>query len=428
VYLCGQIKKMQVYHAVTAFINQQKSKILAFPFETRKFITSNFFFGLFNPFYIIFSNTFIFQATRGDLSENIVYCIFTFLGILAGFVISGFVASKISFRNLLIGGVWLMFLTIFQLFSLNPQRVNTFVVIAAGFFTGLGSGVYWAARNYLSLQLTTDSNRDFFSGIDYILISAGRILTPLIIGVYIGLGIKYNWFSASFAYRSVLTVALGLAILVTLFTLRVPNNFYRKYGSLTVETNELWSAVRKMFFYLGFYQSAFFVVPTVFIMKFIGGENMVGTLNALCYMLAILTIYYLSSRLAIEHRTRIMRAGFYIFLTGTLLFSIFLPFAAAAGTYFLIFLMFFTESILNYPARATMLKATEEIKTSVQTDGYQYLTDVELFAEIGRIVGLVMFFVLYQILPYYLSLPVYIVSTAALQWKTVEMSKKINGM
>jgi len=419
---------MQVYHAVKAFINQQKSKILAFPFETLKFITSNFFFGLFNPFYIIFSNTFIFQATHGDLSENIVYCIFTYLGILGGFVISGWVSARISFRNLLIGGVWLMFFTIFQLFSLNPHRVNTYIVIAAGFFTGLGSGVYWSARNYLSLQLTNDNNRDFFSGIDYILISAGRILTPLIIGVYIGLGIKHHWFSASFAYRSVLTVTLGLAILVTLFTLRVPNNIYRRHGSLTVKTNGLWTAVRKMFFYLGFYQSAFFVVPTVFIMKFIGGENMVGTLNALCYILAILTIYYLSSRSTIEHLTRIMRAGFYIFLTGTLLFSIFLPFAAALGTYFLIFLMFFTESILNYPARATMLKATEEIKSTVQADGYQYLTDVELFAEIGRLAGLVLFFGLYQILPYYLSLPAYIISTAAVQWQTVEMSKKINGM
>ncbi|MGC8804126.1 MAG: MFS transporter, partial [Bacteroidales bacterium] len=346
---------------------------------------------------------------------------------LAGFVVSGLAASRISFRNLLIGGVWLMFLTIFQLFSLNPHRVNILIVIAAGFFTGLGSGVYWSARNYLSLHLTTDNNRDFFSGIDYILISAGRILTPLIIGVYIGLGIKHHWFSASFAYRSVLTVALGLAILVTLFTLRVPNNFYRKNTSLIVKTNALWTKVRKMFFYLGFYQSAFFVVPTVFIMKFIGGENMVGTLNALCYLLAILTIYYLSSRSSIEHRTRIMRGGFYIFLAGSLLFSLFLPFAAALGTYFLIVFMFFTESILNYPARATMLKATEEIKTSAQADGYQYLTDVEFFSEIGRIVGLVMFYILYHIFPYYLSLPAYIVATASLQWQTVKMSKKING-
>lgn len=419
---------MRVYRTVLTFLDQQRSKILAFPFETRKFITSNFFFGLFNPFYIIFSNTFIFQATQGNLGENIVYCIFTYLGILAGFVLSGLVASRISFRNLLIGGVWLMFVTIFQLFSINPHRVNTLIVILAGFFTGLGSGVYWSARNYLSLHLTTDNNRDFFSGIDYILISAGRILTPLIIGVYIGLGIKYHWFSASFAYRSVLTVALGLAIVVTLFTLRVPNNFYRKEGSLMVKTNSLWTAVRKMFFYLGFYQSAFFVVPTVFIMKFIGGENMVGTLNAMCYVLAILTIYYLSSRSAMEHRTRIMRTGFYIFLTGTLLFSLFLPFAAALGTYFLIFFMFFTESILNYPARATMLKATEEMKTNVDADGYQYLTDIELFAEIGRIVGLIIFFILYHLLPYYISLPAYIVSTAAIQWQTVKMSKQINGM
>ncbi len=95
---------------------------------------------------------------------------------------------------------------------------------------------------------------------------------------------------------------------------------------------------------------------------------------------------------------------------------------------FLIFFIFFTESILNYPARATMLKATEEIKASVDADGYQYLTDIELFAEIGRIVGLIIFFILYHLLPYYISLPAYIVSTAAIQWQTVKMSKQINGM
>ncbi len=419
---------MKFWSIFISFLKEEREKILSFPLETRKFITSNFIFGLFNPFYIIFSNTFIFQATHGDLAQNILYCIFTFLGILAGFIISGIVASKISFRNMLIGGVWLMFYTIFHLFAINPEKVDTKIVIYAGFFTGLGSGIYWSARNYLTLMLTNDNNRDFFSGIDYILISAGRIFTPLIIGIYIGIGIKYHWFSASFAYRSVLMVALGLAVLVTLFTLRVSKGFYREHFSLLVKTNALWNKVRKMFFYLGFYQSAFFVVPTVFIMKFIGGENIVGSLNALCYLLAILLIYNISSRSNEQHRTKIMLSGFYLFLGSAIIFSFFLPFAAALGTYILIFLMFFTESILNFPARATMLKVTEKIKLNEKNDGYPHLTDVELFAEMGRIAGLIVFYVLYQILPYKISLSSYIMFTALIQWKTVAMSKKINGV
>jgi YQGE family putative transporter len=342
-------------------------------------------------------------------------------------LVSGLISSKISFRNILIGGVWLMFYTIFQLFSINPENINSLKIILIGIFSGMGSGVYWAARNYLSLQLTDEKNRDFFSGIDYILSSAGRIITPLIIGIYIGLGIKYHWFSATFAYRSVLIVALALAILVTLFTLRIPKVHYRDNFSLFLRANGSWTNVRKMFFYLGFFQSSFFMFPTILIMKFIGGENMVGTLNAVCYLLTIFIVYYISSRSTEQHRTRIMKLGFFMLTGSAIVFTLFLPLIPAIGTYILIFAMFFTDSIMNFPARATMLKATDEHKMLINSDGYQHMVDVEFFSDLGRVAGLIIFYFIYLILPYYISLPLYMIFVASIQWKTVEMSKRLNG-
>ncbi len=410
------------------YFEKLKNDILIFPLDTRKFITSNFFFGLFNPFYIIFSNTFIFQVTSGDLSKNLIYCIFTYIGIMLGFILTGKIATQFSFRNLQIIGIWVMFFTILFLFFIKPNQINDIILLIIGLSTGMGSGIYWASRNFLTLKLTSNENRDFFSGIDYILISAGRIITPFIIGIFIGVGIKNGWFSASVAYLSILIPALVFATFATIFSLRVKNHFFLQNELQWIKQPTLvWQDIRKLFFFLGFYQGTFFVVPTVFIMKFLGSESLVGSLNALCYMLSILIIYAVSSRSSIEHRTIITKIGFYLFLAGTFSFAAFLPSFPELGTYILVFMMFFTESILNFPARATMLTVIDSDKNIYGSDGYQHLVDIELFSEFGRIAGLILFYLLYRILPDKISLPLYVNVIALFQWQTVKMSKKING-
>jgi len=408
-------------------ISYQIKSILSIDYNTRKFITSNFLFGLFNPFYFIFSNTYIYNITKGSLEKNIVYCIFSFAGIIFGFFICGFLSRKIPFKTLLITGTWLMFITILGLFTLRVNsNVPWITIILSGFLTGTGSGSYWSARNYLTNELTNNKTRDFISGIDYVLINLGRIITPFIIGIYLEYGIAHDWFAPGLAYQSILIPALALAIFTTLSILRVENSSKREKVEHFKPSNK-WKYVRYLLYNLGFFQGAFFVVPSVFIMKYIGKEGMVGTLNAVGYIISTIFVFFISSRSNINHRSKIMMFGATLFFIGAALFAIYIPFNPKTGTYFLIFSVFFADSILNFPARATIFNSIVDEINNDSKDSYQYLTDVEIFSGFGRISGLIIFYLMFILLPVKISLSLYIIGVSLIQFYSVRMSKKING-
>jgi MFS family permease len=277
------------------------------------------------------------------------------------------------------------------------------------------------------MVVTDDNNHDFFSGIDYILSSAGRIITPFLIGLYIGQGTKLHWFSSVFAYRSTLILAFILVLLITFACMRVNHKSVPFGRFLHLHFARPWQDVRYLLMTLGFFQAAMYVVPTVFIMKFVGGESAVGSINSVGYLIAIVLLYLISSRSGIKERTKIIFLGFLMLMTGTVAFSVFLLRNAVLGTYILVFLMFLAEPMLSFPVRATFLKAINTMKIQEKREEYSYILDVEAFTAIGRISSLIIFYLLYLFLPVNYSLTLYIMLIAVIQYICIPLSKKING-
>jgi YQGE family putative transporter len=406
---------------------EQKARYEIFSANARKFIVSNLLFSLFGPFYLIFSNTFIFSSSKGNLEMNLLYCIFNFAGIIAGFVLTGYASARIHIKTLLLGGAWLCFLTIVLMFSL-PQHDMTWVsIMFYGASTGLGVGVYWAARNYLTLVLTNQTNRDFFSGIDFIFISLGRVITPFVIGIYIGKGIKMGWFSPAFAYRSTLILAFILVASLSIITFRVKHLSVRLGKFLYSSYSKEWQKVRLLLMTLGFFQGTIYLIPTVFIMKFVGGESFVGAVNAIGYLIAVVIVYVISSKSGVEHRTKVVSLGSGILTLGAVAFALLFSHNVVLGTYILIFLMFLAEPILNFPIRATVLEVIKTVKKQDCRKSYAYILDVEAFTAIGRIASLAVFYLLYVILPVSFAIVIFILIMAATQYLCVPFSKRING-
>jgi MFS transporter, YQGE family, putative transporter len=414
-------------NSLVAELKIQKERFGIFNNNTRKFITSNLLFSLFSPFYLIFSNTFIFSSTHGNLEMNLIYCIFNFAGIIAGFAFTGYASGKIHIKTLMVSGGWLTFSSIILMFTMPMHSISWLGIIFYGLATGLGIGVYWSARNYLTLVLTDNNNRDFFSGMDFILISLGRIVTPFIIGIYIGRGIKMGWFSPAFAYRSTLLIALILLVSLSIVTIRVKHRSVRLGRFLHTKYSKEWQDVRLLLTTLGFFQGAIYVIPTVFIMKFVGGESFVGTVNAIGYLIAIVMVFLISSRSGIQHRTKIISLGFIILTLGAITFSVCYKNFIVTGTYILIFLMFLAEPILNFPIRATLMDVIKTIKKKEKRKGYAYIIDVEAFTAIGRISSLTIFYLLYVFLPVSAAIIIFILLMAASQYLCIPLSRKING-
>jgi YQGE family putative transporter len=412
---------------VKEMFKAQMAQFRVFNTNARKLILANLLFGLFNPFYLIFSNTFIFSSTKGDLSFNLLYCVFTYIGILTGFITTGFIVRHIHVKKLLVLGAFIMFLAIMVMFLLPQGSLTGTWIFVFGIISGTGNGIYWASRNYLTVVNTHDGNRDFFSGIDFILISSGRIITPLLVGLYIGEGVKRGWFSHLFAYRSTLIFAFLLVLFIGIVILFRKYKTIKTHKFLYAKYSPIWNKTRLMIFYLGLFQGAFFALPPVLIMKFVGGETSVGTLSSIGYLIAIVIVYYISRRSGAEHRTGILKAGAWLFFLSALFFVAFIFVNSLIATSVFILVMFLTEPILGFPFRATFMKVIDDLKHKEKRDDYAYVTDIEVFAALGRVLSLVLFFVMYTLLPVNVSIPAYMVIIAAVQFLNIRLSRKING-
>ena len=115
---------------VIKFIRDQYSQIRVFNTNARKLITANFLFGLFNPFYLIFANTFIFSATHGNITLNLLYCSFSFLGITLGFVINGYLLRYIHVKKQMISGAFMLFLAIVIMFLSPSKYINAWSLLS----------------------------------------------------------------------------------------------------------------------------------------------------------------------------------------------------------------------------------------------------------------------------------------------------------
>ena len=409
-------------------IKSQSTQFRVFNTNARKLITANFLFGLFNPFYLIFANTYIFNSSKGDITFNLIYCLFNFIGIISGFILNGYLLRYFHVKNQLIAGSVLLFLSVLVMFMLPMDSLTGVWIFIFGMATGIGNGIYWSSRNYMTLVNTTDENRNFFSGIDFILISGGRLITPLLIGLYIGEGLKYGWFDIQFAYRSTLVCARVILVLMTIIILP------RKFKTLTSKRflywkySKLWNKARFMVFNLGFFQGSFLALPAILIMKYVGNESAVGTINSLSYFVAIIFVYFVSRKAKIQHRTIILKGGAVFLLVGVTLFSIFLHSFSLISTVVLLVIMFISDPVLNFPFRATFMKVADEVKKHENRDSYAYVVDIELFTAIGRIVSLGLFFAIYKLLPINYSLPIYMLIVAVIQFLNIKLSKEINGV
>jgi hypothetical protein len=89
--------------------------------------------------------------------------------------------------------------------------------------------------------------------------------------------------------------------------------------------------------------------------------------------------------------------------------------------------MFITEPILNFPIRATIMKAIDDLKHIEKRDDYAYLFDNEFFLGIGRFISIGIFYLEYSFLPVNIALSIYLFMVAFIQFLLLPLSRKING-
>ncbi|MEL6673456.1 MAG: MFS transporter [Bacteroidota bacterium] len=376
-------------------IQSQLQLFKQFEGPARQLLSSLFIFAFFFPFFLLFSNAFIFRQAAGEIDFNLWYNLLHLFAVPIGFAYSGFLLKYLDIKTVFIAGMAGQVVNMVCLMFLPPAWMGQGMIGLFGLISGLTSGAYWAGRNYLILSVTTDVNRTFFNGLEYIFFIIGNILTPAFIGAFLSLGVDWEWFTIERGYQISLLGPILLVVGASWVIYRTPFSSPPQARILFRSFGPVWNKVRLMAAFMGWTHAVVIVLPTILVMKFIGGEAELGYFTAIAQIITLIIMYGVSSRAKPGNRHQILASGWLVLLLGSLGFQLGLISFPWIVSLTLFLALFFADPMMNVPYRATAMRMVDQLQLTQNRSPFAYLMDLEIYNALGRLSGLGLCYITY---------------------------------
>ena len=354
-----------------------KKEILHFknlPKKAQTLLISFFFYSTAYPIISVFTSAFIWQN-----NNNISYLIFfragQFFIVPLTFIIGG-ILLRIAKINLLyfIGAIFIAVSSVLIIFLKNKTVIDFLIM---GIILGVGTGLYWVNRNYLTVKETNDDNRSYFFGLLFSFATLIGLVITLLVGWLIVFGLSY---------QLLITFAFILIILSGLTVLKM--NFESpKIGRLFIHNlSYIWMRKRLIHLGIGLVEGLSYVIPGLLILTMLGNEGILGTLTAISSLLSTVLIYYYGRKShSKDHKV------YFIFSTILALFlSLLLAMAFNKLTVIIYSLLNgLTISFLWLTFASPLFRNIDLEVGNIEEKRFSYILDTEFFLNGGRISGLI---------------------------------------
>jgi len=386
---------------MTSFIKREIAAFNVFGLDAKRMLCINVVYHLAFPFIIIFGSAFVLRITGGNNGLAIMYNWGFFLGLILGCLINGrLMKAGFSIRPLFVTGMLLSVVPLSILMIFGHEA--GYGVIFYGLAIGLGNGVYWSCRNFLTMLVTTDANRNFYASVEQFIIIFFNALIPLLFGTFI-LGSNVSESAKLTAYRYTSVVVVGITLIAAWMILKsnfrnpvITRFLYLKFG-------RIWNIQRFLTFFVGTVESGFMVLMTLLILNVAGDESVLGKIEFTTALISVLSIYFVGRISRPEHRSRIMLAGATSLIIGgtVLAFTIsnsvkVFDFVAVSflGVVVMKICQVIADPMVHSSFRATFLSSVEQSSLIEKRDSYSFVMDNEYFMNGGRVFGGVLFLVI----------------------------------
>jgi len=348
-------------------------------------LISNILFEIASPMIYVFSNSYFWYKTN-DLKLIILFNIFFYLFLPISFYLNGFFVKKIRIKYLLfLGLVSQGIVLLLYIITAQPNYVNTLIF---GSILGFFNGFYWANRNFVVLETTTDKNRDYYNGV---LLASATIIGIIFNSLY-GNFIGHNEISETLKQTNYILASV-FAIMVLIFS-----GYFvlkGKYKNPIVKEiylknpNQSWTNFRKIYFYTGIRESVSFMIPITLILYVLNSEDLLGEANSLALIATAIIVYLLGRFITSKDRKYVILIGVGILTINSLMLILFYSefFAFIFNTFDAI------GNTLLYLSLVPILQ--KELDKQIKNDNseYKYIFDSDLFINFGRILGTILIFV-----------------------------------
>jgi YQGE family putative transporter len=355
-FLINEIKHLQILSA------KARRLILSYTFQGAAYILIH-----------TLINAYIWRY-EGDIIAIIKYNFGNFISLPVAFYLNGILLKKIRINNLYLIGSCLVGFGAMLVVSFSKFFPS---YLLFGLIYGLGSGFYWANRNYLTISQTESNNRNYFIGLNFSLDTITSIIIPFLAGWFIFFGNQIG----SRPYIIIILIAFLLLLLAGIIVNRDEYSQPEINKMAVYQPSVRWRAVRYLTIAIGIIEGLSFFLPIVIILNNLGHEGILGSVNSLIAVLSALIYYLYGRKTKIKDRIPI----YIISLIIGLLASCFLFIGLNKLSVF-IFVTLYSLSIM-FVWLTTDPLVMDVIDKEVKHGAgkmYAYVFDRELFLNIGR--------------------------------------------
>lgn len=348
------------------FIKSEFVHFKNLPEKTRKLLISFFFYSTAYPMISIFVNAFIWK-NNNNLSYIIFFRAGQFLIVPLSFLITGLLLRKVKINILYFIGAFVIAAASLLTTLWESRTLIDFLLL--GGFLGLGTGLYWSNRNYLTLKETNEENRSYFFG----LLFSFATLIGLVVTFFTGWLIVFGM-----SYQLLMAIAFAL-IFVSGLVVYKRNYETPTIGKLLITNSSyIWMKKRFIHFGIGLTDGIAFFLPSLLILTVLGNEGVLGTLTAVSSVFSAIVIYFYGRK---SHT----KDNKFYFIVSVLLAFVF-------NKFIVIIYSLFNGLIINFlwlTVSPPVMKNIDLEVGEIEGKRFSYILDSEFFLNVGRISSLV---------------------------------------
>lgn len=394
---------------------------MTMPRDMRVLLATNLIYAFVLPVIEIFVGAYIMRSSN-DPKIVAIYQLTVYTGIPITFLINGYLLNKVKIANLYSFGMLLSGLS--MLVMMRLESLSAAGVGVAGILMGCSFGFFWANRDYLALDTTNDSNRNYYYGLETFFYTITFILVPFIVGMFLAKADAGGWFGGSInvAYQVVTVIVFLLTILssIVIHQEKFKNPAQKEF--VYFRFHSLWRKMLALAGIKGLAQGYLVTAPAILIMTLVGNEGSLGMVQAISGVITAFMLYFLGRFTGPKHRITILTVGLIFFLVGT--FTNGILFSAVGVIVFVLCKVLFQplHDIAYFPIQMRVIDVVSKIENRNE---FAYIFNHEFGLYLGRFFGLGLFIVLARYVSETFALKYSLIVIAVLQLASIPLAKHI---
>ncbi|MDB6068391.1 MAG: transporter [Pedosphaera sp.] len=362
----------------------------SYPRNMRILLITNLFYALVLPVIDVFVAAYVMRNSH-DVKMVVIYQLAVYTGIPFTFLVNGFLLQHVKIKRLYSAGMLLSGASMAVMMLLGNLSLTG--VALAGLLMGMSFGLFWANRDFLALSTTDDSNRNYYYGIETFFYTNTYVVVPVIIGWFIeGTGVR-GWFGGdrNTAYQIVTGCVFLVTIVASIIVHRGHFENPPKSGFIYFRFHWLWNRMQVLAILKGLAQGYIVTAPAMLIMRLVGQEGALGTIQAAGGILSAFLLYLVGRTAKPAHRIIIFSIGLTLFALGGLANSVL--FNATGVILFMVCLLLARplHDIAYFPIQ---MQVIDIVSAMEKRNKFAYIFNQEFGFYIGRFAGCFLFILL----------------------------------